>query len=307
MNVGAMEEIPKIVTPSIGDFIAKFVPDNPVTPFATFDIFKVLVLASIFGACTLSLKKHPHTKKFGEFFSMFFEAFRHVSTLMLQGVLSYAPVGVFGLTAYVVGMYRGAILGEFASLVLCEILVLLIVLFVVHPLFLLFFKFSIVNFYKFSWKAMVTAFGTRSSAATLPITMLSAKDMGIKDWVSSILLPLGAVIDMQGTCVHVAMGAMFAVNFGGMDLTTWQIITMVILSVAFAAGLAPAPGVGGVVTSGIAASIGAPIGPTLMAAPLFYLLDPFATTVNVAGDLVVAAAVDKITGTEIVSAETERV
>jgi Na+/H+-dicarboxylate symporter len=305
-KMGVMEEIPEIVPPSIEDFIAKFVPDNPITPFATFDVLQVLIIASIFGACTLSLKKHSHTKKFGEFLSTFFEAFRHVSTLMLQGVLLYAPIGVFGLTANVVGMYKGAILGEFASFVLYEILILLIVLFVVHPIFLLLFRFPIVDFYKSSWKPMVTAFSTRSSAATLPISILSAKEMKIKDWVSSILLPLGAVIDMQGTAVDIAMCTMFAVNFGGMDLTMWQIITVVIMAVAFAAGLAPAPGVGGVLTPAIAASIGAPIAPTLMVAPLFYLLDPLVTTVNVAGDLVTTAAVDKITGAGIVSTETEK-
>jgi Na+/H+-dicarboxylate symporter len=293
--INTTEEVVEIVKPSAEDFIAIYVPDNPVTPFATFDVFKVLVLASIFGICTLLLKKNPETKKLGEFMATFFSAFREVSSLMLYGVLVYAPIGVFGLTAHVIGIYKGAILGKFANFVLVEILVLVIVLFVVHPIFLIIFKFPALKFYKSSWKTMVTAFSTRSSAATLPVTMMCAKELGIKEWVYSILLPLGAVIDMQGTCVDIAMCTMFAVNFGGMDLALWQAVTIVVMAVAFGAGLAPAPGVGGVLTPGIAATIGAPIPPTLMVAPLFYLLDPIVTTVNVTGDLVSSAAVDRIT------------
>ena len=116
--------------------------------------------------------------------------------------------------------------------------------FVVYPLLIkIFSKRSPIYFFKNIDEAMITAFMTRSSAATLPVSMEIANEkLGIKKEITGFALPLGATINMDGVCVHLPMFAVLAANMFGIDLTPTSLFLLVITTVLAAIGAGGVPG-----------------------------------------------------------------
>ena len=294
MEFKEVEVTEEISPPTIGSIISSYIPDNPITPFSQFAVVQVLIIAAIVGAAVLAMRRSNKTKEQGEFLAKLLDASVELAYKILRGVLEYAPFGIFGLTAYVIGKYRVAVLGEMGKYTLVLFMIIVIQLFVIYPILLSILRVSPIKFYKNSWEAFITAFSTRSSAATLPVTMNCAERLGIREWLYSLLLPLGATINMDGSAIYIALTATLAAQAAGMLLAPWQIVIIIILATLLAAGLAPVPGAGGIVTPVVCMAIGAPIEPVFVVAPLFYLYDPMVTANNVIGDLVGAALSNRV-------------
>ncbi len=300
-NVGAGVTLkpPKVEAPqppSIDTYIAAFVPDNPVGPFVRFEIVNVLIIAVFIGVATYVLKKSPEpsTRSLGETLTNLWEGLEKISIKILRGFLEYAPIGIFGLTADLCGKYRGAILGELAYFTVVQIGVLVFWCFGAYSILLAIFGINPLKFFKTAWSATLTAFTTRSSAATLPVTLERGRVLGIPETLASVMLPLGAVIHMDGSAINITFEGIFSAGFSGISLAPWQIGVLAVVSTALAAGLAPVPGVGGITAPAVAAAINVPLEPMYLVAPIFYLLDPFVTMNNVTGDLVVTYAVTRL-------------
>jgi Na+/H+-dicarboxylate symporter len=280
--------------PSIETYIASFVPDNPVGPLVRFEIINILIIAAFLGVATYVLKREPATSEIGEFLARLWKGLAEISKKILRGFLEYAPFGIFGLTASLVGTYKAAVLGELLYYFVVQVAVLLFWCFVAYPIMLLAAGINPLRFYKLAWPATLTAFSTRSSAATLPVTLDCGERIGLPRDIASVALPLGAVIHMDGSSINITFGGIFSAGFSGIILAPWQIVTLAVLATGLAAGLAPVPGVGGITAPAVAAGINVPLEPMFLVAPIFYLLDPFVTMNNVTGDLVCSAIAAKV-------------
>ena len=209
---------------------------------------------------------------------------------MVEWVMKYFPVGIFALTACCFAKFGVALFISYLQVAGCVILGSLLMILVCYPLMI--FLICRVNPYPVIWKLrepIFTAFATRSSAATLPVSMRTAEEkLHVKKELSNFTLSLGATVNMDGVCVHLPVFAVLASNMFGFELTIGQIILLV-LGVVFASiGAGGVPG--GSIFLLFLVLDAVKLDPTqtsmivALALGINPLLDMFETACNVAGD-----------------------
>ena len=189
--------------------------------------------------------------------------------------------------------YGPNVLGPLAIVVVALFTGLFIHILLVYGGFLAVFKIDILRFLKGAKEAMPTAFVTRSSSGTLPITMTVAeKNFGISKPVYSFTLPLGATINMDGTAMYQAVSTIFIANALNIPLTIEQQLLIVLTAVLASIGTAGIPGAGLIMLAMVLEAVGLPLtDPNValaysMIAGIDIILDMGRTMVNVTGDLV---------------------
>ncbi|HUT32555.1 MAG TPA: dicarboxylate/amino acid:cation symporter [Planctomycetota bacterium] len=216
---------------------------------------------------------------------------------MVDWILEYSPIGVLALTVMNFGLNGPKIVGPYVSVTLGVVLGILAMVFVVYPVLL----WAVTRQNPFrvlqrAKEAMLMAFVTRSSAATLPVTLKTAEEeLGIRNELASFSLPLGATINMDGVCVHLPMFAVLAANMFGVHLTIGSLIVLVITTVLSSIGAGGVPG-GSLMllfiilqTMGLSGEQVAVV--VALALGINPILDMFETMNNVTGDLVCTYAV----------------
>ena len=146
-------------------------------------------------------------------------------------------------------------------------------------------------------EALITAFTTSSSAATLPVTMRCAREnLKINRSISDFLLPLGATLNLNGLAIYLSVATIFGANVFGVHLDLSQYFTLVITIVFAAAGAAAIPGSGLIVMSAVMTSVGVPLAVLPIIAGVDRFNDMAQTMTNVAGDLFATTLVAKSEG-----------
>ena len=211
-----------------------------------------------------------------------------------------APYGVFALMASLIVEITGEDPDSALSLLLALLKYSLVVLFglalmvlLVYPLILkVFTKINYLDFFRALRPAQLLAFSTSSSSATLPVTMKQVEEeLGVSEEVSSFVLPLGATINMDGTCIYQGVAAVFIAQALGLDLSISQQLMIVLTATLASIGSAGVPGAGLIMLIIVLESIDVPAaGLALILAP-DRILDMFRTVVNVTGDAMVCSVV----------------
>jgi len=275
------------------NILRQLVPRNVINDMAQGRTLGVIVFAILLGLALAASGEQGRPAV--ELFNSLFQA---LMTLVLW-IIWLCPLGVFFLVAWTVGKIGlGALLGPLSSYMFLVILGLAIHGLVVLPgvLYLL----SRKNPYRFMWqmrKALMTAFGTDSSAATLPVTIESAEtEGGCSKRASNFVLPLGATINMDGTALYEAVAVVFLFQLYGIDLQTGELLVVVVTATLAAVGAAGIPSAGLVtmvivITAVNASLAGRGIEPLPVSAigviiGVDRILDMCRTTVNVWGDAV---------------------
>nr|WP_318036232.1 cation:dicarboxylase symporter family transporter [Halobacillus amylolyticus] len=158
---------------------------------------------------------------------------------------------------------------------------------------LFFFGISLKKFFAHSRTATLTAFVTRSSLGTLPVTMRSAERLGIRERLYGFSLPLGATMNMDGAAMRVGVSVVFAANVVGLDLTIPQMLGIVLTGTLASVGTAGVPGAGLITLATVLVQAGLPVEVVALIAGVDVLLGMAATSLNVTGDLVGTMIVDK--------------
>lgn len=241
------------------------------------------------------------TRAAREFFDAGFEALM----ILVQWVIWITPIGVFFLVAWTVGRIGlGNLTGPLGGYMATVFLGLAIHGLVILPLIL--WVFGRVHPYRFMAKmkpALLTAFGTDSSSATLPVTIETAIDEGeCSEQASNFVLPLGSTINMDGTALYEAVAVLFLFQLYGIDLGLGQIMLVVITATLAAVGAAGIPSAGLVtmviVIAAVNASLGGaaelPIAAIGVILGVDRILDMCRTTVNVWGDAVGARIMTRL-------------
>ncbi len=289
--------------PSVVDTLLNIVPKNPFGSLASGAVLPTIFFAIIFGigVSYIMESKNERMKNAGTVVFNFFDGAAEVMYKVVGWVLQYAPIGVFALIAVVFGAQGAKAFGPLGIVTLAVYLGLAIHLVVVYGGLLSAYG---LNFFKFLGRgkeAMLTAFVTRSSSGTLPVTMTCAEEnMGVSRSIFSFTLPLGATINMDGTAIYQGVCALFVAFAIGMPLNFAQQMTVILTAVLASIGTAGVPGAGAIMLLMVLNSVGLPVEagtPVAMAYAMILgidaILDMGRTSLNVTGDMAGTAIVAK--------------
>jgi Na+/H+-dicarboxylate symporter len=213
-------------------------------------------------------------------------------------VMEVAPFGVFALIASVAGNQGVSALLDVVILVVCVVLACAAHMLIIHGLIMMriVLRLSAGSFFKGARDAMLVAFSTSSSSATLPVSMSVAENkLGIKPVVASTVLPLGATINMDGTALYVGIVSVFAAQAFGVELTLADYAIMAGSTTLVSVGTAAVPGASLFLMAAVMGAVG--ITPEQIAIVIGFILpfdrplDMLRTAVNIGGDLSVSTAV----------------
>lgn len=267
---------------------------NPFEALATGNFLPIIVFAILFGlAMRVTIEGSDkqgaaRLEKLGELL----EACRDAMFKLVDWVLEYSPIGVLALTIVNFGLYGPSIVGPYVSVTLGVVLGIMAMIFLVYPTLLwIITRRSPLAVLKAIKEPMIMAFITRSSAATLPVSIRTAEEeLKIRNELASFSLPLGATINMDGVCVHLPMFAVLAANLFGIQLTLGSLIVLVVTTVLSSIGAGGVPGGSLMLLFLILESMGLSGQQTAVVVALALginpILDMFETMNNVTGDLV---------------------
>ena len=267
-----------------------FIPNNPLQSFAAGDMVPIIVFVVMFAVALA--KVGDVNRPIVSFFESVFAATMKIT----DWIMFFAAPGVFALTASAVSSfgidifmsiskYLGVLLAGFA-----------IQMFIIYPIFLkVFSKVSAPMLFSAIAEAMMVAFGTASSSATLPLTIACCEKRGISHKISSFVLPLGATLNFDGTALLQTVAVIFLAQAYGVALTPFLVVQIALLAIIASSTCAGIPGAGLITIALILNGMG--LSPEQLVAGFAFLFtieritDMFRTTLNVTSDAVVAATI----------------
>jgi Na+/H+-dicarboxylate symporter len=272
--------------PPVTETLLNIVPENPIAAMAEENVLAIVFFATIVGIA-LGMMRYSDSdrlRELSEHARRLFEAGTEIIFLIVRGVLEYAPIGVFALIAVTFAETGVEAIVPLATLtgVVYGGVVLMIVF---YALLLILFGASLRRFFFEAKEPMATAYVTRSSSGTLPVSTQAAARMGVKEGVYGFSLPTGATVNMDGTALYVGAAVVFVANVAGVDLSFGQIIGVVLVGVLASIGTAGVPSAGLIMLSLAITQAGLPFAAVALVAGIDAILDMARTMCNVTGDL----------------------
>jgi DAACS family dicarboxylate/amino acid:cation (Na+ or H+) symporter len=270
------------------DFLVRLVPDNVVRAMADGDVLAVMVFSLLLGV-GVALTQTSAARRFEEGLQGLFD----VVMRLLDLVIRAAPLGVACLVFTVTARLGPDVLRQLGAYVAVVVLALAIQQFAVYPAVVAWLgRTSPLRFFRAIRPAMLTAFSTASSNATLPTSLLVAEqDLGLPSPVSRFVLTIGAVGNQNGTALFEGVTVLFLAQLYGVELTVAQQVTVVAICILGGIGTAGVPAGSIPVVAMILGTVGVPREAIGLILGVDRLLDMCRTTLNVTGDLVVAVVV----------------
>ncbi len=299
---GAAKKVTVKAAPPMVQVLLNIIPTNPFAALTEGKVLQIIFFAIVVGIAIAYLRgsKVERVAKAASTVYSVFDGLAEVMYKIVRGILQYAPIGVFALIGYVVARFGIKVLGPLAIAVVALYVGLFTHIVLVYGGILAAFRISLIKFLKGAKEPMLTAFVTRSSSGTLPVTMSAAENnFRISRSIYSFTLPLGATINMDGTAMYQAISTIFIANALGIPLTPQQQLLIVITAVLASIGTAGVPGAGLIMLAMVLEAVGLPLtNPAVaaaygMIAGIDVILDMGRTMVNVTGDLVGTIVVAK--------------
>ena len=285
-------QTPDTLTPSA--FFTNFIQNTLINPFKAFsdgNVLAVVVFALMLGVALV--KGGERFKSIKKLSTQFFE----VMMMLVGWVMKLAPIGIFALLAKLVSTEDISILSRLAEFAAVVTGTTIFHGAVVLPLLLwIFGKMSPITFFKGTRTALITAFATSSSSATMPLSMKCAQEnLGVRPQVAGFVIPLGTQLNMDGTALYEAAAALFIANLMGLDLSIGQQLIVCLTAMIASLGAPGIPSAGMVTMIMVLQSVGLPAEAIAILLPIDRLLDTVRTVVNVQGDMMISVVVDRHT------------
>lgn len=255
---------------------------NPVKSAADTDMLGIIFFGIIFGAALTQLKPERAQPMIG-----FLEALNDVVIVIVGMAMKLAPYGVAGLIFGVTSRFGFALLKPLGGYVLVVMSALLLHMFVNLSLILRFIiGLSPLVYFSRIRAALITAFSTSSSSATLPAALRAAEDgLGVPPKIAGFVLPLGSTMCMNGTSIFEGITVIFLCQVFGIDLSLGGMVIVIVMSVITAVGAAGVPGGSIPLLVGILAMMGVPGEAIAIVLGVDRILDMTRTVVNVSSDI----------------------
>ncbi|HBV66765.1 MAG TPA: dicarboxylate/amino acid:cation symporter [Clostridiales bacterium] len=271
---------PVLETPNITDTLLNIIPSNPLKALVDGNMLQVISFALIVGAGIIGIGEK------GKNLQSFFDSFAEVMYKIIGVVMEYAPIGVFALITPVVAHNGPAVLLPLLSLILVVYAGCIIhALFTYSSTVYFFAKVTPLQFFKGIAPAMVFAFTTASSSATLPINMKRTEEnLGVPKSICSFTLPLGATVNMDGTAIYQGVSAFFIAQVYGINLPISAQLVIILTATLASIGTAGVPGAGMIMLGMVLQSVGLPMEGIALIAGVDRILDMMRTMINITGD-----------------------
>ncbi len=277
----------------LGDTLLGIIPLNPLAVMVEGKILPTIFFSLLFGFF-ITKAPDPYRQQLTDFFQGVFE----VMMKLTHFIILFTPIGVFAIIAQKVAQTGIDVFIPLAGYMLTVVGALAIHAFITLPLLLsLIGRISPLKMFKAMSAALLTAFSTSSSSATLPLTMSSIEqNAGASNRVSSFVLPLGATINMDGTALYECVAAIFIAQVYGFDLSFAQQFIVVLTALLASIGAAGIPMAGLVMMAIILNAVGLPLEGVGLILAVDRILDMMRTSVNVWSDSCGTAIIAKTEG-----------
>ena len=276
------------------DYIAQFLRglfQNPFRALADGDILAVVVIALILGiALVVGGERYKNIRAL-------LQELQEICLLVVGWIMRLAPFGLAALLLQLVATQNAALLASLGHFIAVVTGTTLFHGIVILPLLLwLVTRMSPLRFWKGSREAMITAFATSSSAATLPITLrCTEQHLHVKKDIANFVVPLGATVNMDGTALYEAAAALFVARLAGIELDIASQLIIFFVAMLGAIGAPGIPSVGMLSMVLVLESVGLPTAAIAILLPIDRILDTVRTAVNVQGDMIGSLIVQKLT------------
>ncbi|MDD2428733.1 MAG: dicarboxylate/amino acid:cation symporter [Eubacteriales bacterium] len=260
--------------------IVNIFPDNAVKPMVEAQMLPLIVIALFLGAGILA------SGEYGARIGKFVEDAYEVVMSIMSMIIKLSPIGVFALMLEVVAVNGAAVVGSLALVILVAYMAYLTHVLVVYGSSVKFLShMSIGRFFKGAAPAMITAFTTTSSSATLPVSIECANKLDAEPEVAGFVLPIGSTINMDGTAIYMGVTSVFIAAAYGVELTLTQMLTIVLTATLASIGTAGVSGAGMIMLAMVLQSVNLPVAGIALIAGVDKLFDMGRTSLNVTGDL----------------------
>jgi len=277
----------------VAEVFIRMVPENVVKAAADGQMLGLIFFAILFGYFMTRLD-HQYSEPMFKFWDSVF----HVMMKMTDWIMKFAPIGVFGLVGAVIAEAGLGATRPLAIFAIAVLIALSLHAFVTLPLLLRFIgRVNPLKTLAAASQAMLTAFSTASSSATLPVTIECVEEkIGVSNKVSSFVLPLGATVNMNGTALYECAAALFIAQAYGLELTLGVQFTIVAIALMTSIGVAGVPSASLVAIAIILAAIGLPVEAIGILMVFDRVLDMCRTSINIWGDCCCATIVARLQG-----------
>jgi Na+/H+-dicarboxylate symporter len=272
------------------EHILSIIPNNIVKPFLDGNVLSLLVLAFAIG---YGLSKLPDSENKAVVVKGLM-GLQELLFLLIRGLIWTLPLGIVAFAAQLSAQVSaGVVADSIGKYVLVVIGGNVIQFFVILPLFLLARGLNPIHVLGRMMPAVLMALFTKSSAATLPVTMDTAENrLGVRKNIARFVLPICTTINMNGCAAFILVTSLFVMQNGGTPLTWSTILLWIIISVISAIGNAGVPMGCYFLTLSLMSGVGAPIAVLGIILPIYTIIDMVETAENVWSDSCVAAMVN---------------
>jgi Na+/H+-dicarboxylate symporter len=286
----------KATSANFMDTLVNIFPSNMWVSFSEANMLQVIVISLFFGGSILAAGEKANMVK-----DLVSSLYAVIEKLMLF-IISLSPIGVFTMMAWVLATQGVNILGSLGLVLLCAYIAYILHAVLVYSLSAkAFVGISPAAFFKGAFAAMLFAFTSTSSAATLPVSKECAEEMGADPDVAAFVLPLGSTINMDGTAIYQCVATIFLASCAGMNLTIGQMITVVVTATLASIGTAGVSGAGMIMLAMVLTAMGIPVDMIMIIYGVDRLFDMGRTCLNVTGDIACSLCVTKWEGKKAVT------
>ena len=281
----------KATSANFMDTLVSIFPSNMWEAFHTSNMLQVIVIALFFGGAIMA------TGEKGKICRDIVISFNEVINHLMEFIISLSPIGVFTMMAWVIATQGAEILGSLALVLLCAYLGYAVHAVLVYSLSArIFVGMSPMRFFRGAFAAMMFAFTSTSSAATLPVSKECAKELDADEDIAAFVLPLGSTINMDGTAIYQCVATVFLASCVGMNLTIGQMVTVVVTATLASIGTAGVSGAGMIMLAMVLTAMGIPVDMIMIIYGVDRLFDMGRTCLNVTGDIACSVCISKWEG-----------
>ncbi len=286
LEEGAVWE--KATSANFMDTLVSIFPSNMWTAFSTANMLQVIVIALMFGGAIMAAGEK------GKLARDIVGSFNEVINKLMEFIISLSPIGVFTMMAWVVATQGADILGSLALVLACAYIGYIVHAVLVYSMSAKAFAgMGPITFFKGAFAAMMFAFTSTSSAATLPVSKDCAENLGADKDISAFVLPLGATVNMDGTAIYQCVATVFLASLAGVHLGIGEMVTIVVTATLASIGTAGVSGAGMIMLAMVLTAMGIDVNMIMIIYGVDRLFDMGRTCLNVTGDIACAVCVSK--------------
>lgn len=276
----------KATSANFMDTLVGMFPSNMWESFRTANMLQVIVIALMLGGSIMAAGEK------GNLARDVVSSFNEVINKLMEFIISLSPIGVFTMMAWVVATQGAEILGSLALVLACAYIGYIVHAVIVYSLSAkVFAGMSPVKFFKGAFAAMMFAFTSTSSAATLPVSKDCAEKLGADKDISAFVLPLGATVNMDGTAIYQCVATVFLASLAGVELGIAEMVTIVVTATLASIGTAGVSGAGMIMLAMVLTAMGIDVNMIMIIYGVDRLFDMGRTCLNVTGDIACAVCV----------------